>query len=52
MCCRVHAELSLIAAEILIQSLNHGVIFFKEKYVSTNDVWRIAVDFDMSRYER
>ena len=44
--------LSLIAAELLIQPLDHSVIFLKEKdVVLTNDVWRIAVDFGLSSYE-
>jgi len=44
--------LSFIAAELLVQPLNHSVVFFKEMYIIlTNDAWLIAIDRDMSTYE-
>jgi hypothetical protein len=47
--CVAEYMLSLAAAELLIQPLNHSVIFLKGKdVVLTNDVWCTAVDFDMS----
>jgi hypothetical protein len=44
--------LSLIAANLLIQRLNRSVVVLKEKDFLTNDVWRIAVDFDTSPMKR
>jgi len=45
--------LSLMAAGLLIQPLNHSMILLKEKdVILTNDVWRIVVDFEMGPYEQ
>ena len=44
--------LTVVLAELVIQPLNHSVVFLKEKDIFlTNDVWRIVIDVYMSSYE-
>ena len=41
----------LVAASLLIQPLNHSLIFLKEKDVLTSDAWRVAVNLETGLYE-
>jgi len=43
--------LTVVLAKLVIQPLNHSVVFLKEDIFLTNDVWRIVIDVYMSSYE-
>jgi len=45
--------LAVVLAELSIEPLNRRVVFLKENDIFlTNDAWRIAIDIDMSAYEK
>jgi hypothetical protein len=49
--CVAGSFLQVSLADIKIQPLNYCVIFLKEAdVIFTNDDWRVAIDFNISRY--
>ena len=51
MCCKVHAELNSGRVTYLTVESQRGVFLKEKDVILTNDVWRIAVQFDIGPYE-